>query len=90
MTIFTGAGGAMVRLQTMQDTIKKLTHSYHFIRGKSFNDRLVFSSHYTKQVLSLLRAFCRYGNVILVGPLGCGKGSTVSFCSHYLEMDLVR
>ncbi len=74
----------------MQETIKKLTHSYHFIRGKSFNDRLVFSSHYTKQVLSVLRAFCRYGNVTLVGPTGCGKRSTVSFVSHYLDLDMVR
>ena len=56
--------------QTMSETVQALIHSYHFIRGKSYNDRLVFSPHFTAHVLSMFRAFSRFGNVTLVGPKG--------------------
>ena len=54
----------------MSETVQALMHSYHFIRGKSYNDRLVFSPHFTQHVLSMFRAFSRFGNVTLVGPEG--------------------
>ena len=54
----------------MAESVQALMHSYHFIRGKSYNDRLVFSPHFTGQVLSMFRAFSRFGNVTLVGPKG--------------------
>ena len=56
--------------QTMSESVQALMHSYHFIRGKSYNDRLVFSPHFTGQVLAMFRAFSRFGNVTLVGPKG--------------------
>ena len=56
--------------QTMGESVQALMHSYHFIRGKSYNDRLVFSPHFTGQVLAMFRAFSRFGNVTLVGPKG--------------------
>ena len=43
----------------------------------------------SRQVISLVRAFCRYGIVACVGPRGCGKKSAVSFCAHFLDMELV-
>jgi hypothetical protein len=85
-----GGTNCQVRIQTLQDTVKKLTHTYHFMKGKAFNDRLVFSSHYSRQVISLVRSFCRFGTISLVGPPGCGKRSTVSFCAQLLEIDLVE
>ena len=54
----------------MSESVQALMHSYHFIRGKSYNDRLVFSPHFTGQVLAMFRAFSRFGNVTLVGPKG--------------------
>ena len=56
----------------MSESVQALMHSYHFIRGKSYNDRLVFSPHFTGQVLAMFRAFSRFGNVTLVGPKGMG------------------
>ena len=33
--------------------------------------------------------YCRYGNVCLVGPKGCGKTSVIAYCAQYLSMDLI-
>ena len=50
-----------VKVTTLKETNKKLNHVYHSMRGKSYNDRLVFSPHYVQEVLSLIRSLCRYG-----------------------------
>ena len=86
----TATSNVDVKLQTTGETVQALIHTYHFIRGKSYNDRLVFSPHFTGQILAMFRAFSRFGNVTLVGPKGCGKSAMVNFCSYYLNMDLVK
>ena len=53
----------VVQVKTMADTIKKLVHAYAPIRGKSYNDRLVFSPHFSRQVVSMMRAFSRSGTL---------------------------
>ena len=79
----------LVQLKSMPDTIKKLMHSYGQLRGKQYNDRLVLSPHYTRQIVSMMRAFCRYGTLAVIGPRGCGKKSAVTFCAHMLDLELV-
>ena len=79
----------MVQLKTMPDAFKRLMHTYAQLKGKQYNDKLVLSPHYTRQIVSLLRAFCRYGTLAVVGPPGCGKRSAVSFCAHMLDLELV-
>ena len=64
------------------------------MKGKNFNDRLVLSPHYTKQIISLIRALCRSNTCVIVGPPGCGKQSALSFCAQMLgivshEMSLI-
>ena len=81
-------GPPHVEVQLLKAAIKQLNVSYGHIRGKSFNDRLVLSPHFSRQVLSLLRAFCRYGVVTCVGPRGCGKKSAVALCAHFLDLEL--
>ena len=54
----------------MSETAQALLHNYKFIRGKSYNDRLVFSPHFTRHIISMCRAFSRFGNVALIGPKG--------------------
>ena len=45
----------LVQLKTMPDTIKVLMHSYAQLRGKQYNDRLVLSPHYTRQIVSMVK-----------------------------------
>ena len=45
----------LVQLKTMPDTIKVLMHSYAQWRGKQYNDRLVLSPHYTRQIVSMVK-----------------------------------
>ena len=79
----------LVQLKTMPDTIKMLMHSYAQLRGKQYNDRLVLSPHYTRQIVSMMRAFCRYGTLAVIGPPGCGRKSAVTFCAHMMDLELV-
>ena len=81
--------GYSVDLQPITDVTKSLVNNYHFLKGKAYNNRLVFSSQFTRCVNSLIRSFVRFGNVMMVGPKGCGKSSAIGFCAQYLGMDLV-
>ena len=54
----------------MSETAQALLHNYKFIRGKAYNDRLVFSPHFTRHIIAMCRAFSRFGNVALIGPKG--------------------
>ncbi len=78
-----------VQLKTVPDAVKRLMQSYAQLRGKQYNDRLVFSPHFTRQIVALVRAFCRHGTNVVVGPRGCGKTSAVTCVAHMLEMELV-
>ena len=81
--------GYNVELQSVNDIATAFVNNYHYLKGKAYNNRLVFSSDFTKCVTSLIRSFTRFGNVMLVGPKGCGKSSAISFCAQYLGMELV-
>ena len=81
--------GFSVKLQPLNEITASMTNNYHFLRGKAYNNRLVFSSNFTRVVTALCRAFTRFGNVTLVGPKGCGKTSVIEFCAQYLSMDLI-
>ena len=50
----------LVQLKTMPDTIKVLMHSYAQLRGKQYNDRLVLSPHYTRQIVSMVKLTTRF------------------------------
>lgn len=81
-------GPPHVEVLLLTAAIKQLNLSYGHIRGKNFNDRLVLSPHFSRQALSLLRAFCKYGVVTCIGPRGCGKKSAVALCAHFLDLEL--
>ena len=81
-------GPPHVEVLLLTAAIKQLNLSYGHIRGKNFNDRLVLSPHFSRQALSLLRAFAKYGVVTCVGPRGCGKKSAVALCAHFLDLEL--
>ena len=48
-----------VKLETLSDIAAALNNNYHLIKGKAYNNRLVFSSNFTRMVAAVIRAFTR-------------------------------
>ena len=59
-----------VHVKSLPETIKNLTKMHHGMRGKNYNDRIVLSPHFTKQIISTTRALCRFNTCVIVGPAG--------------------
>ena len=49
-----------VKLETVADVADALNNNYHLIKGKAYNNRLVFSSNFTRMVAGVIRSFTRY------------------------------
>ena len=71
-----------VKLETLSEMASIMNNNYHLIKGKAYNNRLVFSSNFTRMVSAVIRAFTRFGNACVVGPRGCGKTSVISYCAQ--------
>ena len=76
-----------VQVKTLPEMITKLSAIYHQYRGKNFNDRLVLSPHYTRQIISLTRALCRFNTCVIVGPPG--MYNVVTSIQHFFKFLLV-
>ena len=48
-----------VKLETLSDIAAALNNNYHLIKGKAYNNRLVFSSNFSRMVAAVIRAFTR-------------------------------
>ena len=75
-----------VQVKTLPEMITKLSAIYHQYRGKNFNDRLVLSPHYTRQIISLTRALCRFNTCVIVGPPGMYNVTSIQ---HFFKFLLV-